>query len=302
MLRRLGAGGMSVVFHAYDPDLDRNVALKILHPEQAANPESSAPRLQREARAMARVSHPHVVPVYDVGLHGMDVYIAMELVEGQTLKSWLRETARPWNEIVAMFMQAGRGLAAAHEAGLVHRDFKPENVLVGDDGRARVVDFGLARPTPLDAETGDVLLGDAGLDREPSDTAVDMVLAGDMSTTQGGSGIGVTTTGMVTGTPAYMSPEQHMAQAATHLSDQFSYAVTLWEALYLQRPYAGKTAFAIADAIIDGRITPAPKRTRIPKWMRNILMRGLQNEPKNRYPSMKALLAAVVFTSKIMQP
>jgi serine/threonine protein kinase len=293
---------MSVVYYAYDPDLDRNVALKLLHPDRMSDDGASArARLQREARAMARISHPHVVPVYDVGLHEGDVYIAMELVEGQTLKAWLGETARPWNEIIFMFMQAGRGLAAAHDAGLVHRDFKPENVLVGDDGRARVLDFGLARPTPLDAET-DLIIGGDDEDHEPADTAVDMILAGDIATTQGGQAMGVTTTGMITGTPAYMSPEQHLAQDATALSDQFSFCVAAWEGLYLQRPFPGKTAFAVADAIIEGRIAPTPKRTRVPAWIRNILVRGLQTDPRHRYPSMRALLAAMVFTSKIMQP
>lgn len=295
---------MSVVFQGFDPDLDRNVALKLLQSDRMAGstPESTA-RLAREARAMAKVSHPHVVPVYDVGLHAEDVYIAMELVEGQTLKSWLGETARPWNEIVSMFMQAGRGLAAAHDAGLVHRDFKPENVLVGDDGRARVVDFGLARPSPINEENDDVIPGNTLLDEPgPGETASDMLLDADVSVTQGESDTDVTTTGLITGTPAYMSPEQHMAQPATVLSDQFSFAVSMWEGLYLQRPFAGKTAFAVADAIIEGRISSAPNRTRVPRWIRNILQRGLATDARDRYPSMKALLAAIVFTAKIMQP
>jgi serine/threonine protein kinase len=303
VLRRLGAGGMSVVYCGYDPDLDRQVAIKLLLSEHPAHGTAEArARLQREARAMARVSHPNVVPVYDVGLHGEDVYIAMELVQGQSMRAWLGETARPWNEIVGMFMQAGRGLAAAHDAGLVHRDFKPENVLIGDDGRARVVDFGLARPTPLDDRLGDVLLGEPDGDPEPEDTSVDMPIGSDVSTTYGSRGEAVTTTGIVTGTPAYMSPEQHLAQDATPSSDQFAFAVALWEGLYLQRPFPGKTAFAIADAVIEGRVSPTPKKTRVPKWMRNILLRGLAVEPQDRYPSMKALLAAMVFTSKIMQP
>jgi len=289
---------MAVVYNAYDPDLDRNVALKLVAPHRLTSSREGA-RLQREAQAMARVAHPNVVPVYDVGEHDRGVYIAMELVEGDTLKGWLQQTARPWNEVLAAFMHAGRGLAAAHDKGLVHRDFKPENVLIGTEGRPRVLDFGLARPSPLameDADEEDLLLPNAG------DTAVDLEII-DRSVTYRRSVTldgEVTTTGLVTGTPAYMSPEQHLGMPATHRSDQFAFAVAMWEALYLERPFAGKTAFAIADAVIEGRIRHTPKKSRVPAWVRNILLRALAREPDHRFHSMSSMLAALVFTSKIM--
>ncbi len=290
-------GGMAVVYNAYDPDLDRNVALKLVAPERLTSAREGA-RLQREAQAMARVAHPNVVPVYDVGEHDRGVYIAMELVEGETLKNWLRQTARPWNEVLMAFMHAGRGLSAAHDKGLVHRDFKPENVLIGTEGRPRVLDFGLARPSPIASEDddGELLLPNAG------DTAVDLEIVDQSVTYQRSVTLDgeVTTTGLITGTPAYMSPEQHLGMAATPRSDQFAYAVAMWEALYLERPFEGKTAFAIADAVIEGRIRHTPKRTRVPPWVRNILLRALQRDPEHRFPTMSSMLAALVFTSKIM--
>ncbi|MCA9659787.1 MAG: serine/threonine protein kinase, partial [Myxococcales bacterium] len=184
VLGRLGAGGMGVVVEAYDPELDRKVAIKLLRSQRAR--QDSQARLLREAQAMARVSHPNVVQVYDVGLVGDQVFIAMELVVGETLAQWLEAERRPWPEVVARFIDAARGLAAAHAAGLVHRDFKPDNVLLASDGRVRVADFGLARE-----------------DREfqAATTAADNpgerpLLANTL-----------TATGVLMGTPMYMSPE-----------------------------------------------------------------------------------------------
>lgn len=288
---------MSVVYTGYDPELDRTIAVKILN-LSAFGGHSTIDRLIQEAQAMARVAHPNVVTVFDVGRYGDGLYIAMELVEGQTLKAWMHETARPWNEILSMFMQAGKGLAAAHEAGIVHADFKPDNVLVGDDGRVRVMDFGLSRPVPLEAESGEEVL-QASNSWTLSDVPLSELESMEESSTTIPGDIEVT--GVTSGTPAYMSPEQHQGMRATPRSDQFAFCVALWEALYFQRPFLGKTVFAVADAIVEGRIAPTPKRSRVPSWVRSVLMRGLAVDPAQRYPSMKSLLAALVFISKIMR-
>lgn len=141
----LGAGGVGMVFAAHDPVLGRRVAVKLLRPDRlGVDPERAGQQLRAEAQAMAKLAHPNVAAVFDVGEHEGGVYIAMELIEGLSLRGWLAETPRPWREVLSAYFQAGRGLAAAHEAGLVHRDFKPTNVLMGRDGRVRVVDFGLA--------------------------------------------------------------------------------------------------------------------------------------------------------------
>jgi len=142
---RLGAGGVGVVYAAHDPELSRRVAVKLLRPDRlGADPAAAGQRLREEAQSMARLAHPNVATVFDVGEHEGGMYIAMELIEGSSLRDWLTDTARPWQEVLSMYFQAGRGLAAAHDVGMIHRDFKPANVLVGRDGRARVVDFGLA--------------------------------------------------------------------------------------------------------------------------------------------------------------
>src|SRR5690349_17448959 len=179
VLQRLGEGGMGVVYTAYDPELDRKVAIKLLK-----SAEEGHARLLREAQAMARLQHPNVIAVHDVGtLPGNRVFVAMELVAGATLRGWLKAAPRAWREVIAIMRQAGVGLAAAHDAGLVHRDFKPDNVLVGDDGRVRVMDFGLARLGAADPE-----LSSGSHDTGPLSTPLTMA-------------------GTVVGTPAYMAPE-----------------------------------------------------------------------------------------------
>ncbi|HEY0097284.1 MAG TPA: serine/threonine-protein kinase, partial [Archangium sp.] len=225
VLDPLGEGGMGMVYAAYDSVLDRKVALKLLPPGDAdAGPEATSgsgrARLLREAQAMARLSHPNVVAVYDVHQHEAQVFMAMELVDGQTLLQWEREQPRGWRELLTAFLAAGRGLAAAHAAGLVHRDFKPTNVLVGKDGRVRVTDFGLARPHNAPAELG-------------ADTP-----APDTGPVKGHSllELNLTQRGAVRGTPAYMAPEQFRGATADVRSDQFSFAVSLWEALHGERP------------------------------------------------------------------
>ncbi|MFO7564235.1 MAG: serine/threonine-protein kinase [Enhygromyxa sp.] len=311
VLRALGRGGMSTVYDAYDPELDRRVALKLVTAWDSSDAQGPA-RLVREARAMAKISHPNVAPVYDAGVCGDTVFIAMERIDGPTLAAWVTRTARPWTEILRMYLLAGRGLAAAHDAGLVHRDFKPDNVMVGPDARPRVLDFGLARPAALD---GDLLLGDDdGQDEDDAahlsayEAEYEAVRARERepgSAPQAAAGISfdlmveVTRTGVVSGTPAYMAPEQHSGQPGGPASDQFAFCVSLWEALYRQRPFPGESYFAIADAITEGRLCPPPP-SHVPGWIRNLLERGLAVDPDDRHPSMRSLLGSFVFTFKVM--
>jgi len=326
VLRQIGRGGMSTVYDAYDPELDRHVALKLVTAWDHGDDQGPA-RLVREARSMAKISHPNVAPVYDAGVVGDAVFIAMELIDGPTLADWTTRTARPWTEILRMHLLAGRGLAAAHDAGLVHRDFKPDNVMVGPDDRPRVLDFGLARPAALDDE--DLLLDD---DEGDGDEAR-MSAHKPASRTEGperSEGVGaragaaehdpsptrwreesasisssfdllvdVTRNGVVTGTPAYMAPEQHTGHPGDPASDQFAFCVSLWEALYRQRPFDGENFFEIVDAIVDGRIRPPPP-SHVPGWIRNLLERGLAVDPDARHPSMRSLLASFVFTFRVM--
>src|SRR4051812_10268762 len=230
VLERIGSGGMGVVYAAYDPELDRKVALKLLRPDRAGAAGEAALRLQRGAQAIARLSDPHVVAVYDAGTFGDQVFVAMELMEGRTLRQWLGEGKRGWREIVDVFVAAGRGLAAAHAAGLVHRDFKPDNVLLGTDGRVKVADFGLARPVG-DADPGG---GEAALMESPG--------------SRGLLATPLTEWGVAMGTPAYMAPEQLRGERADARSDQFSFCVALWEALYGRKPFAGESFREMLDA------------------------------------------------------
>jgi serine/threonine protein kinase len=235
VLDPLGAGGMGVVYAAYDPELDRKIAIKLLAPSVAHGSSSSeGQRLQREARALARLSHPNVVAVYDVGIASAQVFVAMELVEGQTLGAWLSAEPRTWQQVVRCFVDAGRGLAAAHAVGLVHRDFKPDNVLVGRDGKVRVSDFGLARATqPMPGEGPSQQEGTASASSVPGHEG--------RSGPQDGS-----LTGARAGTPRYMAPEQWLGAATGPWTDQFSFCVALWEALYGELPFAGTTPDALA--------------------------------------------------------
>ena len=266
VLRPLGAGGMSVVYAAYDEKLDRRIALKLL---RGGETPDSQPRLLREAQAMARLAHPNVVAVHEVGTWNDQVYVAMEFVKGRDLRTWLAEAPQHHADVVEVFTAAGRGLAAAHHAGIVHRDFKPANVLLGDDGRVRVVDFGLAR-------TGNEQLPDLSHTRLPAPIT-------SLTTS-------LTMTGALVGTPAYMSPEQHAGRLADARSDQFSFCVALWEGLYGVTPFAGQTLTALAEEVVAGRIAPVPEDSNVPAWLRRVLLRGLAVDPAARWPSMDDLL------------
>jgi tetratricopeptide (TPR) repeat protein len=271
--RRIGSGGMGVVYAAYDPELDRQVAIKLLHRDRGIERESQRLRLIREAQAMAKLSHPNVVGVHDVGTHGDQVFVAMELVDGVTLTLWLKDRKRERGEILRAFVHAGRGLAAAHAVGLVHRDFKPDNVLIGRDGRVRVTDFGLARPQTDNPE----VLGSPGAFLG---SASDRVLTMDL-----------TARGSVVGTPAYMAPEQLEGAVADARADQFGFCVALYEALFGARPFRGRTLGELTASVVEGRLEEPDAATAAPKWLRRALLRGLAARPEDRHRDMDALLA-----------
>jgi tetratricopeptide (TPR) repeat protein len=260
----LGVGAMGVVVRARDPELGRAVALKRVRGDLLPG-QTSQSRLLREAQAMARLSHPNVVAVYDVVIHERQLFIAMELVDGISLRAWLAQEKRSRRDVIDAFVQAGRGLAAAHAAGLVHRDFKPDNVLRDADGRVRVTDFGLAHAVA----GGDPALGEPHTGKALS---------------------GSTKTGSVVGTPAYMAPEQHRGEPANMLSDQFSFCVALYEALYGEHPFATLGPGRLTE-VLDGDVVRPPPASAVPSWIRRILLRGLKISYRERYPSMEALIA-----------
>ena len=247
VLHPLGSGGMGVVVAAHDPELDRSVAIKVVRADFWAEASAAArAQLRREAQAMARLHHPNVVAVHDIGTEGDQLFVAMQRVPGIGLDAWLRRQ-RPWPEVLAVCVGAGRGLAAAHHAGLVHRDVKPANILVDGEDTARIADFGLAC-----------------LGRAPADTAG-------------------------CGTPAYMAPEQHRGVTADARSDQFGFAATAFEALFGQRPFAGASKEAVAEAIEAGRIVKVARRG-VPRRVHAALCRALAADPQRRFASMDALL------------
>ncbi|HUS32033.1 MAG TPA: protein kinase [Kofleriaceae bacterium] len=278
--REIGRGGMGVVHAAFDPDLERRVALKVL-PVTSESVEARQ-RLLREARAMARLAHPNVVTVHEVGTAKGRDFIAMELVDGKTLEDWLSAKPRTEREIIEAYVAAGRGLAAAHAAGLVHRDFKPRNVLRHRDGRIAVTDFGLVVGVEAQADAFTTTLPSGGL------AALD-------ETTTPSSLSGLTKTGSVLGTPAYMAPEQWTGGTIGPPADQFAFCVALWEALAKERPYRGDTLEALKEKVIAGRRADDSK---IPRKLRGVLRRGLDPDPAKRYPDMNALLAAIVRTER----
>jgi tRNA A-37 threonylcarbamoyl transferase component Bud32 len=268
----IGAGASGVVYRALDPKLQRTVAIKVLHPDRENAPELSE-RMLREAQAMARLSAPQVVAVYDAGIEDGAVYLVMEYVHGSTLAAWLRASPHSREEILQVFGEAGRGLFAAHEKGLAHLDFKPENVLVSAAGHARVTDFGLAR----DAAT---LPSADGLDVQ----AIVQLYA--------------PTRGLV-GTPAYIAPELFMGARATPGSDQFAFCVALFAALFERHPFAAGEGITLAQ-LIDRASTHALLSVqdlglREARALRlyTVLARGLSADPAERYPDMGELLLAL---------
>jgi eukaryotic-like serine/threonine-protein kinase len=262
VLDLVGAGAMGAVYAAFDPDLDRKVAVKLLH---ARVPDGDT-RMLREAQALARVAHPNVIGVHDVGTYDGHVFIAMEYVAGTTFRAWVEGRKRSWQDIVARGVEAARGLAAAHAAGLVHRDVKPDNILVHDRGVARIGDFGLA------SSTGEVP------ERDP--------LVSSKSTFD----VQLTAPNTIIGTPAYMAPEQLAGRAASARSDQFGFCVTLYEALYGTRPYPGATIEEIVQAMETGKVAAPVHDRGVPKRVRTALVRGLAVDPAARFPTTDDLV------------
>jgi eukaryotic-like serine/threonine-protein kinase len=276
LLERLGEGGMGVVYAAYDPTLDRRVALKFLSHESDRDGVREK-RLLREAQAMARLSHPNVVVAYEVGTFQGRVFIAMEFVDGMDLRAWLAEKPRSVVQLLEVFRAAGRGLAAAHAAGIVHRDFKPENVLLDRHGRPRVTDFGLSRASRD--------LDDAEVEPASEPGATALSAPSHLS-------IALTRTGGVLGTPSYMPPEQRVGGVVDARSDQFSFCVALYEAAYGEHPFPGDAARRIENAMA-GRVADCPPHSPVPRWCREALLRGLAPVPERRFASMEDLLAAL---------
>ena len=262
----LGAGAMGVVYRAVDPDRQEQVAVKLIHRWRTDPHGESAEEdwLRHEAGALARLSHPNVVAVLGVGTFDDRPFLAMELVEGQTLSDWLGGRPRHWREIVPLLRDAARGLAAVHSANLVHGDFKPDNVMVGDDGRVRVMDFGLARSALAPENRGLVQVDRRGVSRHQP-----------------------------IGTPAYMAPEQLAGRQAEARSDQFACCVTLYEALFSERPFPGRTPAELAYHVMRGERRQRPKKPAIPSWLYTTINRGLAVAGAARWPSMTALADAL---------
>jgi tRNA A-37 threonylcarbamoyl transferase component Bud32 len=267
----LGHGGMGMVYAARHEALERRVAIKLLRADMS-DPDMRAvytERLLREARVVASLSHPNIITIFDVGLWRADqVFLAMELIEGDTLRGWLKAEPRGWREVLGVYKQAAAGLSHAHQRGIIHRDVKPENMLIGRDGRVRVTDFGLARaqaaphPTPTDAA-------------------------------QVSSVSGLTKTGDIMGTPAYMAPEQHLGADVDEAADQFALCVAIWEALCGQRPFAGESRQALSMEVCAGRVQPTPPDVEAPAALFDVLRRGLSPAPRSRWPSLDALVAEI---------
>src|SRR5580692_5487852 len=311
VLGLLGRGGMGEVYAAYDPELDRKIAVKLLRTRGGSGEAASdgKTRLLREAQAIARLSHPNVVIVYDVGTFCESVFIAMEFVEGHTLGYWLQAETRGWREVLDVYVAAGRGLVAAHAAGLVHRDFKPDNVMITKSGLVRVMDFGLARELmtadapslgglALDAAARAAALADTFENGADLDATAKLGAGGAPNEAVPGISGGylrlkLTQTGAMLGTPAYMAPEQFAGTGGDARSDQFSFCVALYEGVCGSRPFAGDNVLALMANVVAGVVSDLPPDARVPAWLRRILLRGLSADPKDRFPSMTELLAAL---------
>ncbi|MFO7566099.1 MAG: serine/threonine-protein kinase [Enhygromyxa sp.] len=301
ILDSIGMGGMGLVCAAYDPKLNRKIALKVLR--NASSDEASTAgrnRLFREAQALAKLSHPNVVTVHDVDVFEGQVYIAMEFVEGTTLREWLRDEPRTWQQILEKFILAGRGVAAAHQADIIHRDFKPSNVLISSEGDVRVADFGVAKErdrgrvdvqrdlVEFERKRRTVATNGGTLDATAEDALIEEI--------QSNVSLDLTVAGRMVGTPAYMAPEQHMGLRVGPHTDQYSFCVSFYEALYGRLPFEGTDRRDQLTKMTEGRLPPPPREgpaRNVPSWLHKILARGLRPHPSERWPSMEDLLAAL---------
>ena len=315
----VGRGGMGEVYAAYDPELNRKVALKLIRAQTGPgiDPTEGRARLLREAQAIARLSDPNVVVIFDVGTFEDRVFLTMEFVDGSTLAYWLHAKPRTWREVVTTFSAAGRGIASAHRAGVVHRDFKPENVMITRDGQVRVMDFGLARtigpatkailgaPTAAiatnsvatraisvsltaDPDIGAWVHGNdttRDLSREAASFRTDVPISPSPLDSR------LTVTGALMGTPGYMAPEQFRGGTIDARTDQFSFCVALYEGLYGERPFAGQNITDLTANVLAGQVRAGPPNARVPGWLRKIVLRGLRPDREERHPSMERLLA-----------
>jgi len=250
--RLIGCGGMGIVFKARDPELDRPVALKLWN----LDAEEAEVALRNEAQCQAQISHPNVVTIYETGKIGDDMYLAMEYVDGKDVRRLLKSHALAWQQILALFIRAGQGLAAVHKGGLVHGDFKPDNILLGRDGRVLVADFGVARAV-------------GEFEHEPAKAKVG-------------------------GTRVYMAPERLEGRLGNAWSDQFSFCVALWESLHGMRPYAGTNATDLLNAIAVGELRAGPAAVFVPRLVRKALAKGLAADPGERWESMDALIGELL--------
>jgi len=264
---RLGEGGMAVVYSARDPQLGRNVAIKVLHSEMSQHMD----RLLREAQAMAQLSHPNVVTVYEVGVHQGRIFMCLELVDGSNLREWLAAAPRTQKEILATFIAAGRGLETAHATRIVHRDFKPDNVLIDASGRARVTDFGIAR--------------------HMSESATPAAIDHTATLTDLRTPVPLTATGALLGTPNYMAPELFDGGVADTRSDQYAYSVALYEAIYGALPFSATPLPMLIEKVHAGARDPVPATRKVPRWLRAVILRGMSRDRADRFPSMSELLA-----------
>ena len=292
IISHLGQGGMGVLYKAYDPDLDRQIALKFIsvNKKGSQNQTRARSRLMREAQALAQLSHPNVVSVYDVGTFGDDVFIAMELIEGITLSQWMRNRERDYRQVISLFLDIGQGLRAAHESGIVHRDFKPDNVIVGQDQRPRVVDFGLAGTIDGENDQSRKSVWTEEQFQQLAQSDVDSSVDWHSISKRRMLHVRLTRYGTIMGTPRYMAPEQHIGLETNERTDQFAFCLVLYQALYGKLAFRADKKNQIRKAVLKGELESRTAHPPVPQWVHDVVLRGLSVVSCQRYPDMKSLL------------